>query len=71
MVPPTAPMVSQLSDMSVKLEWSVPPNDGLQIVFFRVQYKLVKPKKSQWKTEDMEIPGDQLVYEVSNLKSGV
>ncbi|XP_033758131.1 cell adhesion molecule-related/down-regulated by oncogenes-like [Pecten maximus] len=68
LVPPTAPDVSQLSDKSVKLNWSVPENDGLQIVFFRVQYKIIKPKKSQWKTEDEEIPGDQRMYEVSNLK---
>ncbi|XP_060071990.1 brother of CDO-like [Ylistrum balloti] len=68
LVPPTAPDVSQLSDKSVKLNWSVPENDGLQIVFFRVQYKIIKPKKGQWKTEDEEIPGDKRMYEVSNLK---
>ncbi|OWF35977.1 brother of CDO-like isoform X2 [Mizuhopecten yessoensis] len=68
LVPPTAPEVSQLSDKSVKLNWSVPENDGLQIVFFRVQYKIIKPKKGQWKTEDEEIPGDKRMYEVSNLK---
>ncbi|KAJ8316016.1 hypothetical protein KUTeg_006030 [Tegillarca granosa] len=69
LVPPTAPDVNQLSDTSVKVNWSVPENDGLPITFFRVQYKIVKPKKGEWKTGDV-IPNDVRVQEVSNLKAG-
>lgn len=67
MVPPSAPDVSQLSDSSVKLNWTVVPNDGLKIVFFRIQYRVIKPKKSPWQTDETEIQGDHRQYEVKNL----
>lgn len=67
MVPPSAPDVSQLSDTSVKLNWTVAQNDGLKIVFFRVQYRVIKPKRTRWQTDETEIPGDRRQYEVKNL----
>lgn len=67
LVPPSAPDVYQLSDTSVKLNWTVPANDGLNIIFFRVQYRVIKPKKSPWQTDDNEIQGDRRQYEVKNL----
>lgn len=71
MVPPSAPDVSQLSDTSVKLNWTVVPNDGLKIVFFRIQYRVIKPKKSPWQTDETEIQGDHRQYEVKNLVPGI
>ena len=70
LVPPTAPDVNQLSDTSVKLNWTVPDNDGLKITFFRVQYRAIKPKKGQWRTDDTEIRADRRMYEVVGLKPG-
>ncbi|XP_061183938.1 cell adhesion molecule-related/down-regulated by oncogenes-like isoform X2 [Saccostrea echinata] len=68
LVPPSAPDVVQLSDTSVKLNWTVPENDGLSITFFRIQYRAIKPKKTQWKTEDTDVRGDQRMYELIHLK---
>lgn len=68
LVPPSAPDVVQLSDTSVKLNWTVPSNDGLSITFFRIQYRAIKPKKTQWKTEDTDVRGDQRMYELIHLK---
>lgn len=70
LVPPSAPDVVQLSDTSVKLNWTVPSNDGLSITFFRIQYRAIKPKKTQWKTEDTDVRGDQRMYELIHLKQG-
>ncbi|KAL3884863.1 hypothetical protein ACJMK2_024964 [Sinanodonta woodiana] len=70
LVPPSAPEVKQLSDSSVMLNWTVPDNDGLKITFFRVQYKELAPEKSNWKTENDEIPGHLHMYEVRRLTPG-
>lgn len=70
LVPPSAPDVVQLSDTSVKLNWTVPSNDGLSITFFRIQYRAIKPKKTPWKTEDTDVRGDQRMYELIHLKQG-
>lgn len=70
LVPPSAPDVVQLSDTSVKLNWTVPSNDGLTITFFRIQYRAIKPKKTPWKTEDTDVRGDQRMYELIHLKQG-
>jgi hypothetical protein len=71
MVPASAPDVSQLSDTSVKLNWTVVPNDRLKIVFYRIQYRVIKPKKSPWQTDETEIQGDHRQYEVKNLVPGI
>ena len=68
MVPPSKPEVQQLSDSSVRLNWTVEENDGLEITFFRVQYKKVYPKKGGWKTLDIEIGSHVRIYEVKGLK---
>lgn len=39
MIPPTKPHITRLSDESVMVRWNVPPNDGLPIQFFKVQYR--------------------------------
>ena len=39
MVVPDTPTVSRRSDTSALVEWSVPPNDGLVITLFRIQYR--------------------------------
>ncbi|XP_041373327.1 cell adhesion molecule-related/down-regulated by oncogenes-like [Gigantopelta aegis] len=70
LVPPSKPMVTQLSETSIMLNWTVPQNDGLAITFFRVQYKEISPTKSQWRTEDVEIARYTRRYEVSRLKPG-
>ena len=68
LVPPTKPEVRQLSDTSVMLNWTVPINEGLQITFFRVQYKKVGPKKGKWETEDEEIDSHVRTFEVGGLR---
>ena len=50
------------------LNWTVPINEGLQITFFRVQYKKVGPKKGKWETEDEEIDSHVRTFEVGGLR---
>ncbi|XP_013411350.1 interference hedgehog isoform X4 [Lingula anatina] len=71
-VPPSRPAVTQLSDSSVMLEWSVPPNDGLRVTLFRVQYKRHKRRgnKGRWRTIDEDIPDNQFRYELRGLSLG-
>lgn len=74
MVPPTRPNVTRLADDKVMVRWSVPPHDeGLPILFFKVQYRLIgsttKPtKRSQWMTADVDIAPNTFMYEVDGLK---
>lgn len=70
MVPPTRPEVTKLSDHSVMVRWSVPPNNGLAIKFFKVQYKDVARSSSRWMTIDDDIAPHILSYEVSDLRTG-
>lgn len=37
MIPPSRPDVERTADNSVMLKWEVPPNDGLEILYFKVQ----------------------------------
>ena len=69
LIPPNKPEVKQLSDTSVMLNWTVPENTGLKIIFFRVQYKKVAPSKEDWHTDDIEIDSHIRMYEVRGLKS--
>ncbi|KQS26039.1 interference hedgehog isoform X4 [Drosophila erecta] len=59
MVPPSRPNVTRLSDESVMLRWSVPQNSGLQITFFKVQYRKLgdgKNRRENWQTTSENIP---------------
>ncbi|XP_043949057.1 interference hedgehog isoform X2 [Drosophila biarmipes] len=59
MVPPSRPNVTRLSDESVMLRWSVPQNSGLQITFFKVQYRRLgdgKNRRENWQTTSDNIP---------------
>ena len=69
LIPPNKPEVKQLSDTSVMLNWTVPKDTGLKIIFFRVQYKKVGPTKEDWYTDDIEIDSHIRMYEVRGLKS--
>ena len=69
LIPPNKPEVKQLSDTSVMLNWTVPKDTGLKIIFFRVQYKKVGPTKEDWYTDDIEIHSHIRMYEVRGLKS--
>ncbi|EDX04032.1 GD22528 [Drosophila simulans] len=55
MYPPTPPNVTRLTDESVMLRWMVPRNDGLPIVIFKVQYRMVGKRKN-WQTTNDNIP---------------
>ncbi|XP_037711043.1 interference hedgehog [Drosophila subpulchrella] len=55
MFPPSPPNVTRLTDESVMLRWMVPRNDGLPIVIFKVQYRMVGKRKS-WQTTNDNIP---------------
>lgn len=39
MIPPSRPNITRLTDSSVMVRWVVPPNNGLPIQFFKVQYR--------------------------------
>ncbi|XP_040155548.1 interference hedgehog-like isoform X4 [Anopheles arabiensis] len=74
MIPPSRPNITRLSDESVMVRWSVPSSDGLPIQFFKVQYRMLgDPTKNiartQWMTENEDIPPYTRSYEVNNLKS--
>lgn len=78
MVPPTRPNVTRLSDRSVMVRWHVPPNNGLAISFFKVQYKEVgsndtggkgRSGGSRWMTSNEDIPPHIRSYEVDRLET--
>lgn len=78
MIPPTKPNISRLNDEAVVVRWNVPPNKGLPIQFFKVQYRELGPanpnesyargKGSRWRTIEADIPPHISSYEVSGLK---
>lgn len=73
MTPPSKPSVTRLSDESVMVRWSVQPNDGLPIQFFKVQYRtLADPNRniarSSWMTANEDIAPHVFSYEVTGLK---
>lgn len=73
MVPPSRPVVTRLSDESVMVRWTVPPNDGLPIRFFKVQYRVLavpnrNVQRSSWSTDNEDIPPVVNSYEVTGLK---
>ncbi|XP_063911285.1 interference hedgehog-like isoform X3 [Zophobas morio] len=74
MVPPSKPTISRISDEAVLLRWSV-QSKGLQIKFFKVQYKDLgsanqhPPHKGKaWMTTNADIEPHITSYEVTNLK---
>lgn len=71
MIPPTRPNITRLTDKSVMVRWSIPPNSGLAIQFFKVQYKLIGDKHSRktyrWMTSNEDIPSHIRSYEVDGL----
>lgn len=71
MTPPSRPLVTQLGDSSVMVRWKVPPNDGLPIQFFKVQYSLQGRGHrggSSWMTTNEDIPPYIRSYEVDGLR---
>lgn len=78
MIPPSKPTISRLNDESVVVRWSVPPNKGLPISFFKVQYRELGPanhnesyprgKGSRWRTANEDISPHIFSYEVRDLK---
>ncbi|XP_033220601.1 interference hedgehog-like isoform X2 [Belonocnema kinseyi] len=75
LVPPEQPQVTRLSDMSVMVRWSVPENNGLEIQFFKVQYREFGPKvnngkQAKWMTANTEIPNHVRSFEVTELQPG-
>ncbi|KAJ8912662.1 hypothetical protein NQ315_012738 [Exocentrus adspersus] len=78
MIPPSKPVISRLNDEAVVVRWNVPNNNGLPILFFKVQYRELGPansndlhtrsKGSKWKTTNADIPPNINVYDVTNLK---
>lgn len=73
MIPPSRPSVTRLNDESVMVRWSVPPNEGLPIQFFKVQYRVLADpnrniQRSPWSTANEDIPPHVFSYEVNGLK---
>lgn len=64
MVPPSQPNVTRLTENSVMVRWFVPPNDGLQIRFFKLQYKQVG---GSWNTSSDDIQMHIRCYQVDKL----
>lgn len=65
MVPPSQPNVTRLTENSVMVRWNVPPNDGLQIRFFKLQYKEVG--STSWNTSSDDIQMYIRCYQVDKL----
>lgn len=70
LVPPSRPEISRLSDTSVMVRWYVPRNDGLPILFFKVQYREIKKHNTHWMTIDEDIDPHIHSYAVTDLKTG-
>nr|CAD7586982.1 unnamed protein product [Timema genevievae] len=80
MIPPSRPNITRLTDTSVMVRWSVPPNTGLPIQFFKVQHREMgrrrggprshgtQGKSSRWKTNNEDIPPHIRSYEVDGLE---
>lgn len=73
--PPSAPIVTKLSDTSVMLQWVVPPNNGLPIQFFKIQYRVfgnINKTRQNWQTFSDQIishPSRRYTQEVIDLKT--
>ncbi|XP_045121344.1 interference hedgehog-like isoform X2 [Portunus trituberculatus] len=74
MVPPSIPHITKVSDESVMVSWEGPPeSQSLPILFYKVQYKLVRIREhqgSQWRTADENIIPRTTSYEVTGLQTG-
>lgn len=66
MIPPSKPNVTRLTENSVMVRWYVPPNNGLEIRFFKVQYKEVGAG-GIWNTSSDDIPMHIRCYQVDKL----
>lgn len=64
MIPPSQPNVTRLTENSVMVRWNVPPNDGLPIRFFKLQYKEVG---GSWNTSSDDIQMHIRCYQVDKL----
>lgn len=69
MIPPSKPEVTRLSENSVMVRWDVPQNDGLPILFFKVQYREMMANGSKWHTVDEDIAPHIHSYAVTDLKT--
>ncbi|XP_022236708.1 interference hedgehog-like, partial [Limulus polyphemus] len=67
LVPPSRPDLTPLSDDSVMVRWTVHHNDGLPILFFKVQYKI---SGGHWMTIDEDIAPHIHSYAVTELEPG-
>lgn len=70
LVPPSKPYITRLSNTSAMVRWNVPHNDGLPILFFKVQYKELGRKNTHWMTIDEDIASHIHSYAVTNLRTG-
>lgn len=64
MIPPSRPNITRLTENSVMVRWLVPENDGLQIRFFKLQYKEVG---GSWNTSSDDIQMYIKCYQVDKL----
>lgn len=69
LIPPSKPDITRLSNTSVMVRWTV-GNGGLPINFFKVQYKEVGKRKSDWMTIDEDIAAHIHSYAVTGLRTG-
>lgn len=65
MVPPSQPNVTRLTENSVMVRWHVPENEGLQIRFFKLQYKEISG--GGWNTSSDDIQMHIRCYQVDKL----
>lgn len=52
------------------IRWNVPRNDGLPVIFFKVQYKEVGRGHTDWETVEEDIAAHIHSYAVTDLKPG-
>uniref|UniRef100_A0A146KQA7 Interference hedgehog n=2 Tax=Lygus hesperus TaxID=30085 RepID=A0A146KQA7_LYGHE len=67
MIPPNRPNITRLTDKSVMVRWTVPPNNGLPIQFFKVQFQDLDASVTRWMTSNEDIQPHIRSYEVDGL----
>nr|XP_042905272.1 cell adhesion molecule-related/down-regulated by oncogenes [Parasteatoda tepidariorum] len=69
LIPPSKPEINRLSNTSVMVRWTA-ADGGLPINFYKLQYKEVGRRKTNWMTIDEDIAAHIHSYAVVNLKTG-
>jgi len=85
-VRPSRPNVTQTSETSVELHWTLPSDHydtsigsaggggagpAVSVVLLKVQYQQVKPSRHRWQTLDDDLPATARQFQVTSLTPGM